>query len=554
MPLKNSTKTELVDVLSFISRLEQGDFSKSLSASEDSILGPIIDQLNKFSKVLASQTAQETAFIVESLGIGIWKWDLITNKLEWDKNMYQLYGADPNDFTGAYDAWESSLSAETKAKAVEEINIAVAGGKSFDTTFQVVHKKTGHVQEIRTRAFLIRDASGKPNKMWGINIDRTREAELELEVLSTLSSLESASKLLERTGEMAKVGGWELNLKTGQVNMTRQTQILHEIDSNYVPLLFSTGAEWYPPEAWPKVQDAVKAAIEQGKPYDLKSPFITAKGRNIWVRVQGFPIMKEGVVSLLRGTFQDITEEIQAEEKIKEMSNQLIQSSKLASLGEMAAGVAHEINNPLAIIEGTANQIPKYLQDPEKFNAKMEIIKKACGRISRIVGGLKKFSRSDSKIEFSSYSLSSIAKEALILTETKSKRHSVPVTIKLSSDTKVLCNEIEIEQVIVNLINNAIDAVKDNVDKWVELSIFDDHESLVLRVMDSGKGVTEDVRSRIFQPFFTTKQVGEGTGLGLSISKGILDEHGATIKLLSDCPNTCFEVRFPNTGEMKNAT
>lgn len=149
----------------------------------------LLDKAAKEAEVLlreaareATQAREDATFIVDSLGIGIWKWDLITNSLEWDRNMYRLYGADPSDFSGAYDAWENSLSADTKAKAVEEINNAVAGGKPFDTTFQVVQRNTGKIQEIRTRAFIIRDENGKPLKMWGINIDRTRESELEIEL------------------------------------------------------------------------------------------------------------------------------------------------------------------------------------------------------------------------------------------------------------------------------------------------------------------------------------------------------------------------------------
>ena len=180
MKEQKTTTKEMCDVLNFISGLESGDFSKQLSQTDDPILQPIIDKLNTAAKVLA--TKADASFVIDSLGIGIWKWDLITNGLEWDRNMYRLYGADPTDFNGAYDAWENSLSADTKAKAIEELNNAVAGGVSFDTTFQVVQRSTGKVQEIRTRAFIIRDGNGKPLKMWGINIDRTREAELEIEL------------------------------------------------------------------------------------------------------------------------------------------------------------------------------------------------------------------------------------------------------------------------------------------------------------------------------------------------------------------------------------
>jgi signal transduction histidine kinase len=177
---QKTTTKEMCDVLNFISGLESGDFSKQLTQTDDPILQPIIDKLNTAAKVLATQA--DASFVIDALGIGIWKWDLITNRLEWDRNMYRLYGADPTDFNGAYDAWENSLSADTKAKAIEEINNAVAGGVPFDTTFQVVQRSTGKIQEIRTRAFIIRDGNGKPLKMWGINIDRTRESELEIEL------------------------------------------------------------------------------------------------------------------------------------------------------------------------------------------------------------------------------------------------------------------------------------------------------------------------------------------------------------------------------------
>jgi signal transduction histidine kinase len=547
--MKIDQKTTMDDVLEMISGFESGNFSRILAEPEDPKLKPLVDKLNSVAKVLAiqsTQAAQDASFIVDSLGIGIWKWDLITNSLDWDLNMYRLYGCDPKDFIGAYDAWENSLSSETKAKAVQEINIAVAGGKSFDTTFQVVQRNTGKIQEIRTRAFVIRDDAGKPLKMWGINIDRTREAELEKEVKLALKSLEEASKFLEQTGEMAKVGGWELDLKTGNVHMTRQTQILHEIDANYVPPQYSTGGEWYPTEAWPVVQSAVKAAIEQGKPYDLESPFITAKGRRIWVRVQGYPLKEEGKVTALRGTFQDITERKKSAEEMAKMNLQLIQSSKLASLGEMAAGIAHEINNPLAIISGSVGLLSKNAENPEKLASKVQVIKKSCDRIARIVQGLKKFSRSADKANIQQHDLSNIIKEATIITEAKSKRHSTPVTVDCNSNLKVACDDVEIEQVIVNLINNSIDAVKTRSQKWVKISLFDDVNFIVLRITDSGPGIPENIRNKLFDPFFTTKNVGEGTGLGLSITKGILDEHKATITLVADSPNTCFEIRFPS--------
>jgi signal transduction histidine kinase len=229
------------------------------------------------------------------------------------------------------------------------------------------------------------------------------------------------------------------------------------------------------------------------------------------------------------------------------------QNAKLASLGEMSAGIAHEINNPLAIISGAVGLLSKFLDNPEKLSSKVETIKKSCDRIARIVKGLQKFSRSGDAASRQPHVLSKIVNEATYLTEIKSKLHSTPVTTDCKTDAYVFCNEVEIEQVLVNLISNAIDAVKTRPDKWVKVALYDDDNSVVLRVTDAGPGIPENVRAKLFDPFFTTKKVGEGTGLGLSITKGILDEHKATITVVADSPNTCFEIRFTRAGEMKNA-
>jgi C4-dicarboxylate-specific signal transduction histidine kinase len=219
----------------------------------------------------------------------------------------------------------------------------------------------------------------------------------------------------------------------------------------------------------------------------------------------------------------------------------------------MSAGIAHEINNPLAIISGSVGLLSKFIDNPEKFAAKIQSIQKSCDRIARIVTGLQKFSRSGDKRNFELKELASLVNEAMVLTESKSKRHSTPVTIDCKTQAKIKCDEVEIEQVLVNLINNAIDAIKSQAQKWVTISISEQGANVVLRVMDSGPGIPESVRSKLFEPFFTTKKVGQGTGLGLSIAKGTLDEHQASITIDDKFPNTCFEIRFPKAEGVQNA-
>lgn len=253
---------------------------------------------------------------------------------------------------------------------------------------------------------------------------------------------------------------------------------------------------------------------------------------------------------LLRSRFEELQS---ATKRLAESQALLIQSAKMASLGEMSAGIAHEINNPLAIISGSVGLLSKFADNPEKLTSKIETIRKSCERIARIVKGLKKFSRSDNGTNFQIHEISQIVKEAMILTEAKSKRHSTSISLQCETKAHVWCEEVEIEQVLVNLINNAIDAVENNHEKWVSVSLFDDPDEVVIRVTDSGLGIPENIRDKLFDPFFTTKAVGSGTGLGLSIAKGILDEHKASIKVVADSPHTCFEIRFPRAEAIKNA-
>jgi PAS domain S-box-containing protein len=234
-----------------------------------------------------------------------------------------------------------------------------------------------------------------------------------------------------------------------------------------------------------------------------------------------------------------------SEKKMREL--QVIHSAKMASLGEMSASVAHEINNPLAVISLSLILLPKLKDNPAKFSDKIQAIQRSCGRIEKIVNGLRKFSRSDEHVDFAAKRLRDIVQESSNLVEVKAKSCDTPVTYELNSEAAILCSDIQIEQVLVNLIHNGIDATKELDERWVRVSLYDDRDCVVLHVRDSGPGIPAEVRSKLFQPFFTTKPAGEGTGLGLSIIKGILDGHHATISILTQEPNTCFEIRFRKT-------
>ena len=257
------------------------------------------------------------------------------------------------------------------------------------------------------------------------------------------------------------------------------------------------------------------------------------------------PEWKDGKVVGLFTVVMDMTKLRLLELKMEEQRAINIQNAKLASLGEMSAGIAHEINNPLSIISANLGLLKKHRNDEEKFNAKILVLEKSVERISKIVSGLKKFSRASVSTELKPKNLADIIHECIFLVEGKSKKHHVPVEVNLETRGRINCDEIEMEQVLINLLNNAIDAVAELSEKWVKVHLFEQGEKFILHVIDSGNGISTEVEEKMFHPFFTTKPVGQGTGLGLSIVRGIIENHGAVIHMNRALKNTCFELEFP---------
>ncbi len=230
---------------------------------------------------------------------------------------------------------------------------------------------------------------------------------------------------------------------------------------------------------------------------------------------------------------------------------QLLHSEKMASLGEMAGGMAHEINTPLGAITLSASQLkellPKECENKEIIDEIVQDVLDSAERISRIIRGLKNFSRDSTKDgEFVFSDITTILKESLALCDIRLKSSGVALELtECPRGLDIQCNPSQMGQVIVNLVNNARDAVADLGEKWIKVFLKSDGEDVELRITDSGKGIPKPVRDKLFQPFFTTKKIGSGTGLGLSIIHGIVKKHGGKIWVDENCPNTSFVVRIP---------
>ncbi len=306
----------------------------------------------------------------------------------------------------------------------------------------------------------------------------------------------------------------------------------------------------------PDDRERVRAAIlrQTDEEYEQQYRVVQPNGAIRWVKDRGFHVRDDaGKVHRIAGIAEDITEILQAQEYLVATQLRVMSNSKFAALGEMASGIAHEINNPLAVIHGLTVQLKKRLQIvslPAPVLDNLETVERMANRIAVIVKGLRVFSRQTASDPMLPADLISIIQETMAMCDAKFKEANVEVKTSFpAADLWIDCRSSEISQVILNLVSNAYDAVLGTSHRLIKIDVGTEDEIVRVSVEDNGQGVPPELRERIFQPFFTTKDVGRGTGLGLSISKGITEAHGGKLFLDLDSRSTRFVLEIPLKAE-----
>ncbi len=341
--------------------------------------------------------------------------------------MYELYGIDKADFSGAYEAWETSLHPEDKERNVRALQETIAGQKDLDILFRINHRKSGEIRHIRGKGKAETDDKGNTVAVFGTNWDVTREMNL---------------------------------------------------------------------------------AVERERAID----------------------------------------------QLKEAQAQLIQSEKMASLGILTAGVAHELNNPLNYIVGGYTAIHNHLNEEELLD-KAEIeeyldwIKTGSDRATKIVKSLNLFSRSnEDNTEVCDIHL--IIDDCLLMLQNKFKDRIIITKEYTDTPAEVPGNNGKLHQAILNLLANAVDAISEKGEITIETKSQKDRLNII--ISDNGCGISGENLKKVMDPFFTTKPPGEGTGLGLSITHSIIQEHEGSLTLQST-PDAGTKVKISLPKERKHA-
>ena len=354
--------------------------------------------------------------------------------------------------------------------------------------------------------------------------------------------------MLGRVGEMAKMGGWEMDVPTKRLIWSRELFRIHDLEPTETPDL-AQALDFYAPEARPVLEAAVESACINGGTWDLEVPLITAKGRRIWVRTVGVAVVEGDVIVKLEGSFQDITERKFADESMKVLNEELVAARDRAEAanqakGQFLANMSHEIRTPMNAILGML-QLLGQTELARRQNDYVDKAQTAARSLLSILNDILDFSKTDAGkmvLDIRSFSLDGVMSYLAVLLSTTIGNKDIETILDVDPrlPLEIKGDSLRLQQVLINLIGNAVKFTEQG-EIVVALKMIGNSEATVdieFSVRDSGIGIAPEHMEHLFKSFSqaessTARRFG-GTGLGLAISQRLVSMMGGDLKVESE--------------------
>lgn len=370
--------------------------------------------------------------------------------------------------------------------------------------------------------------------------------------------LEGRQRLLTMIETIACIGYWRYDLEHEEMLWSDEMFHIHGIPIADKGPSMGTIMHMYHGDEQAMLGCDVKQLAEQGEPFHFELEFERPNGEVRFVRMRGHLEQSiEGAPLAICGITQDITEE-------KELRSRAIQLERLDSLGMLAAGIAHEINNPLAYIDGNLELLHEMLGQQFSFGQRnhdvkeiLEDVREGFDRIGKIVHGLRSFARADvqhPRHELETLTVEQIIQDAITLTGYEVRRHAALEISPFEANLKIAGNGTQLTQVLVNLLLNASQSFgkRHKQSNAIKIIVGATPEEVTIDIKDNGPGISEEVQKQLFSPYTTTKRQEGSLGLGLSLSKQITTAHRGDLKLLESSPaGTTMRIKLPRVGEQR---
>ena len=377
-------------------------------------------------------------------------------------------------------------------------------------------------------------------------------SETEFELNSLREQLANAEKLVERSRrrdelarQAANIGYWDLDPSTGELQWSPEVlPLMAGVASGEYDTTMENFTKFVHPEDIDKTLKTVSEAMESHAPFAVEYRVTHQDDSLHWIRGWGGTVEDGTGLHRMIGAVMDITESRQLQERIS-------QTMKMATLGEMSTGIAHELNQPLHAIGLFASNIQRKIKlgkaDSDYISQKLDKIIEQVERASAITDHMRLFGRTPGD-DYELLDIKRVTENVLRMLREQYRLNNVDLVVKAPDYVApIASDQVQMEQVLLNLLTNALDATLESgkPEKSISIIIEQADGMVLIKIEDTGTGIAKEALPKVFEPFFTTKEIGKGTGLGLSISYGIIESMGGTIEATNTAKGARFTISLP---------
>ena len=458
---------------------------------------------------------------------GTWVLDVVTKRCFWSPELFRMLDLDPASTEPSVATFLDRVHPSDRGTVQRNIDLAIHTGKDFAHDYRLL-LASGTIKHVHSKGHPVTNESGEIIEIIGAAAEITDRVYAE-------RALKRSEFYLAEAEKISHTGCWARNTATGELFWSQEEWRIFGLDPTNTELSYQVFLNMIHPDDRPSVEIISASAVRSGKPYDIPYRIIFSDGSIRHLHMVGNPVFDEsGKVKEYIGVTMDVTHRKHTEAALQEAQSELARVARLTTMGEFAASIAHEINQPLAAIVAHGQAARRWLKrDVPNLAEAQEAVTSAVNaadQASEVITRIRALLRND-KPEYLAVDINSVIRDVIALTNSTLQARDVLVRTRLPADLpQVWGDRIGLQQVIMNLITNGTDAMSSITDRSRILRIESQIEksgSVLVAVTDAGTGFDPGIAERIFDPLFTTKP--NGMGLGLSICRSIIEAHGGRL-------------------------
>jgi PAS domain S-box-containing protein len=494
---------------------------------------------------------------------GSWAWNIASRQnVYWSPELYRIFGLDPAEDAQSFEKALQRILPEDRDDFIQILDTAIREKKDFDVDWRI-RLPDGSLRYAHNVGHPVVDKDGEVVEYVGTLVDVTEQRLAKMALERENAERRRAEEELRRSEaflaegqKISRTGSWAWNVTTGEMSWSPEDFRIFGLDPDTTTPSYAVFADRIHPDDRAAFEEMLENAVRDNSNFECDFRIVTPDGATKYVHSLGHLAARSAEFV---GTVMDVTERRLAEEALRSAVADLERASRLSTMGQLTASIAHEINQPLTAIVTNANACLIWL---EARRLDLEEARQAATRIVRdghragdIVKSIRALTRKSAP-EMISLDINEVIREVIVLMHAEFRRHGVKVETSLPSDlVSVIGDRVQLQQVVLNLIMNGIEAMANSVHRQLGIRSLNDQSGRVLVVVeDSGPGVVLTQTERLFEAFFSTKP--EGMGMGLSICRSIIDAHGGRLWVSPNLPNgAVFQFTLPRSvGDANGAT